>query len=215
MLLNIKYGSSFRENKHFWVKALNKVLSCRAGKWNWMPNSFATIQPNSQSHSVHHLRLFWSGMAAYVKVNGVLFILLIQFFIAWNTVYIIYRYFQYGVLFNVTFSWSKTWLENISNRIKLAKSKNIPRGFLGGLVLKNPSANAEDARDVGLIPWSWEDTLEEEVAAHSRILAWKVPWTEEPGGLQSLGSQGHSRATEHTHKNIPESLNLSVTPKTL
>ena len=53
------------------------------------------------------------------------------------------------------------------------------------------------------------------MAAHSRILAWKVPWTEEPGGLQSLGSQGHSRATEHTHKNIPESLNLSVTPKTL
>ena len=53
------------------------------------------------------------------------------------------------------------------------------------------------------------------MAAHSSILAWKVPWTEEPGGLQSLGSQGHSRATEHTHKNIPESLNLSVTLKTL
>lgn len=60
-------------------------------------------------------------MAAYVKVNGVLFILLIQVFIAWNTVYIIYRYFQYGVLFYVTFSWSKTWLENIPNPIKLAK----------------------------------------------------------------------------------------------
>ena len=53
------------------------------------------------------------------------------------------------------------------------------------------------------------------MALHSSILAWTVPWTEEPGRLQSLGSQGHSRATERTHKNIPKHLNLSVTPKTL
>jgi len=43
--------------------------------------------------------------------------------------------------------------------------------------------------------WSlgWEDPLEEEMAIHSRILAWKIPWTEEPGGLQSMGLQrvGH------------------------
>ena len=35
----------------------------------------------------------------------------------------------------------------------------------------------------------WEDPLEEEMAMHSAILAWKIPWTEEPGGLQSRGSQ--------------------------
>ena len=35
----------------------------------------------------------------------------------------------------------------------------------------------------------WKDPLEEGVAAHSSILAWKIPWTEEPGGLQSMGSQ--------------------------
>ena len=34
-----------------------------------------------------------------------------------------------------------------------------------------------------------EDPLEEEMATHSSILAWKIPWTEEPGGLQSMGSQ--------------------------
>ena len=34
-----------------------------------------------------------------------------------------------------------------------------------------------------------EDPLEEEMASHSNILAWKIPWTEEPGGLQSMGSQ--------------------------
>ena len=55
------------------------------------------------------------------------------------------------------------------------------------LVVKNPPANAGDRRDVGrsLGP---KDPLEEEMATHSRILAWRVPWTEEPGRLQSRGS---------------------------
>ena len=48
--------------------------------------------------------------------------------------------------------------------------------------------------------WSlaWKDPLEEELATHSSILAWKMPWTEEPGGLQSMGSQRikHNIATE-------------------
>ena len=35
----------------------------------------------------------------------------------------------------------------------------------------------------------WEDPLEEEMATHSSILAWRIPWTEKPGGLQSMGSQ--------------------------
>ena len=39
----------------------------------------------------------------------------------------------------------------------------------------------------------WEDPLEEGMASHSSVLAWRIPWTEEPGGLQSMGSQrvGH------------------------
>ena len=47
-----------------------------------------------------------------------------------------------------------------------------------------------------------EDPLEEEVTTHSSILAWEIPWTEEPGGLQSMGSQrvGHNLATEHAEK---------------
>jgi len=35
----------------------------------------------------------------------------------------------------------------------------------------------------------WEDLLEKEMAAHSIVLAWRIPWIEEPGGLQSIGSQ--------------------------
>ena len=44
----------------------------------------------------------------------------------------------------------------------------------------------------------WEDPLEKEMAIHSNILAWEIPWTEEPGGLQSTGSQrvGHNLATK-------------------
>ena len=43
---------------------------------------------------------------------------------------------------------------------------------------------------------SWDDLLAKEMATHSSVLAWKIPWTEEPGGLQSRGSQrvGHDRA---------------------
>ena len=44
----------------------------------------------------------------------------------------------------------------------------------------------------------WEDPLEKEMAAHSSILAWEIPWTEEPGGLQSMESQrvGQDLATK-------------------
>ena len=53
------------------------------------------------------------------------------------------------------------------------------------LVGKGPPANAGDIRDVGLI-LDWEDPLEEGMATHSTILAWRIPWTEEPGKLQSM-----------------------------
>ena len=41
-----------------------------------------------------------------------------------------------------------------------------------------------------------EDPLEEETTTHSSILAWEIPWTEEPGGLQSMGSQSQTRGHE-------------------
>ena len=56
------------------------------------------------------------------------------------------------------------------------------------LVIKILPANAGDVRDVGSIPGS-EDPLEEGMATHSSILVWRIPWTEEPGGLQSMDSQ--------------------------
>ena len=61
------------------------------------------------------------------------------------------------------------------------------------LVVKNPPANAEDletwVRSLGR-----EDPLKESMATHSDILAWRIPWTEEPGGLHFMESQrvGHN-----------------------
>ena len=61
--------------------------------------------------------------------------------------------------------------------------------FLGASLVaqtvKNPPAMLETwVRSLG-----WEDSLEEEMATHSSVLAWRMPWTEEPGRLQSVGSQ--------------------------
>ena len=55
-------------------------------------------------------------------------------------------------------------------------------------MVKNSPASAGDVRELGSIPGQ-EDPLEEGKAIHSSILAWKIPWTEEPGKLKSIGSQ--------------------------
>ena len=72
-----------------------------------------------------------------------------------------------------------------------------PRGIVGTLlynhhasqlvlVVKNPLVNAGDRH--GLDPWVGKNPLKKEMATHSSILAWEIPWTEELGGLQSTGS---------------------------
>ena len=58
-------------------------------------------------------------------------------------------------------------------------------GFLGGSVVKNPPAKQETQ----VQSLDQEDPLEKEMATHSSILAWRIPWTEEPGRLQSMGLQ--------------------------
>ena len=64
-------------------------------------------------------------------------------------------------------------------------SYTLSMGFPGGSVIKNlPVMQEMWVRSLGQ-----EDPLEKEMATHSRILAWKIPWTEEPGGLQSMELQ--------------------------
>ena len=92
----------------------------------------------------------------------------------------------------------------------------LGRGWAGasqvGLMVRNLPANAGDIR---MQAWSlgWEDPLEEGMATHSSILAWRVPWTEEPGWLQPMGSQRvrhdwnnlvrvHTHTHTHTHPQV-------------
>ena len=57
------------------------------------------------------------------------------------------------------------------------------------LVVKNLPANTGDIRD-RVLSLGWENPLEKDVATESSILAWRIPWTEEPGRLWSIGWQG-------------------------
>ena len=66
-------------------------------------------------------------------------------------------------------------------------------GFSSGSAVKNPPA-VQESQETRVQSLGGEDPLEQGMAAHSSILAWRSPWTEEPGGLQAMGSQ---RATEH------------------
>ena len=65
-------------------------------------------------------------------------------------------------------------------------------GFLGGSAVKNPPAMRE-SQEMQFQSLGQEDSLEEGMATHSSILAWRIPWREEPGRLQSMGSKtvGH------------------------
>ena len=68
---------------------------------------------------------------------------------------------------------------------------NLPKGLFSAAyqtVKRLPVTRETEVRSLG-----WEDPLEKEMATHSSILAWRIPWTEEPGQLQSTGSQrvGH------------------------
>ena len=64
----------------------------------------------------------------------------------------------------------------------------LPICLPGSSVVKNPLADAGDIGDAGSNPGQ-KDSLKEEMATHSSIVSWKIPWREEPGRLQSIGLQ--------------------------
>ena len=63
-------------------------------------------------------------------------------------------------------------------------------------MVKNPPANAE-VQETQVRSLGWEDPLEKEMAPHSSILAWKIPWKEEPGELQCIESQKSGTQLSH------------------
>ena len=66
-------------------------------------------------------------------------------------------------------------------------------GFPGGSMVQTVPA-MQKPQDMRVCSLGWEDPLEESMGTHSSILAWEIPWTEEPGGLQSIEPQrvGHN-----------------------
>ena len=71
-------------------------------------------------------------------------------------------------------------------------------GFPGGSVVKNLPA-VQETQEMWVQSLGQEDPLEEEVATHSSILAWKIPWTQQPGRLQPMGSWRVRHDWVHTH----------------
>ena len=110
--------------------------------------------------------------------------------------------------------WQTFWLPG-SGRVKcvhfMSYTSNVKHihGLPSGSVVKNLTANAGDS---GSIPGSGRSPAEGK-ATHSSIFAWSIPWTEKPGGLQSVGLQrvGHNWA--HTHKMYSES-QVTFSPQT-
>ena len=105
------------------------------------------------------------------------------------------------VVHGVIKSW--TWVSNwttketlqsiFSNLIALGlTSSSVGTSLVAQMVKCLPTMRETRVQSLG-----WEDLLEKAMATHSSILAWKIPWTEEPGRLQSMGSQrvGHDWAT--------------------
>ena len=66
--------------------------------------------------------------------------------------------------------------------------------MIGASPVAQKVKNLPAVQETGVQSLGWEDPLEKDMASHSSILAWKISWTEEPGGLQSIGSQrvGHN-----------------------
>ena len=86
----------------------------------------------------------------------------------------------YPYLYTLCIYWICSWVTDITIIWP------VKGAFQVALVVKNPPANAGETWVQSLGP---EDPLKEGRATHSNVLAWRIPWTEEPGGLQSMGLQ--------------------------
>ena len=111
-----------------------------------------------------------------------------------------------GIQANTKPFWKSEHYQNGIDEYNVNVAKHIlgihenRKGFPGGSMVKNPPANSGDT-DVSLNP-ALGRSLEEDMTIHSSILAWEIPWTEEPGELQSMGSQkSWTRLSSHMHEN--------------
>ena len=85
---------------------------------------------------------------------------------------------------------------------------SFQRSLPGDSVVKNPPA-MQQLQETQVHSLGWEDPLEEEMQSTLVFFAWKIPWTEEPGGLQSMALQSWKQLNEHTHRAFQSPLNAS------
>ena len=94
------------------------------------------------------------------------------------------------------------WLMSLSTVIlKPPKIKSVTVYIFSPFICQEAVKHLSTMRETWVWALGWEDPLEREMAIHSSTIAWKIPWTEEPGRLQSMGSQrvGHDWATSLSH----------------
>ena len=90
--------------------------------------------------------------------------------------------------------WPKSEKEKDLDKLSIIVGVSSSLGFLSDSMVKNLLA-MQETQDTWVQSLGREDPLEEGLATHSSILAWRIPWAEEPGGLQSRGSHTHSSAS--------------------
>ena len=84
---------------------------------------------------------------------------------------------------------NQNWKVVTAININFIWKKNLKYCNRGKRLHFRSRLNVENKEKEEFRPLGWEDSVEEGMATHSSILAWEIPWTEEPGGLQSMGSQ--------------------------
>ena len=100
--------------------------------------------------------------------------------------------------------------------VRLGFNLQVSLGLLGGACGKEPACQCRRCKR-WVWPLGWEDPLEQEMTTYSSILAWRIPWTEEPGGLRSIALQRvrnnwsdlvHACAHAHTHTHVSQDENI-------
>ena len=84
--------------------------------------------------------------------------------------------------------WTESAIEN-SGALEPDWGFGVRHPSYGASLIAQSVKNLPAVQETWALSLGWEDPLEKEMATHSSILAWKIPWTEEPGGLQPMGSQ--------------------------
>ena len=89
-------------------------------------------------------------------------------------------------------------------------SSFIQGDFPGGKGFPQMIKNLPAMQETWVQSMGWEDPLEEEMATHSSIFAWRIPWTEEPGRQQSVGSQSQTRLSDFTSLHFSFSVSCKI-----